>query len=151
MPTSSGNLNGPPWSWCLGRSCNPSCRNRSNQHSNKPRLTGLNIAPRVLKRSLRLMEGAASRTDLVDHLAGVLRAMEYASRGVPVSEKHLLAHYWSTNLEANGFGQASGVAIHDTCSPPESAGVGLPAHVVHDLTGCVRQLTIHRYSSPWRR
>src|SRR5882724_3556818 len=41
--------------------------------ANKPRLTGLNIAPRVLNAPLRLMEGAASRTDLVDHLAGVLR------------------------------------------------------------------------------
>ena len=43
------------------------------QIANNPILADLNRAPEVLGAPLRLMEGAASRTDLVNDLAGVLR------------------------------------------------------------------------------
>ena len=43
------------------------------QIANSPILADLNIAPNVLGAPLRLMERAASRTDLVNDLAGILR------------------------------------------------------------------------------
>ena len=47
--------------------------NQLLQIANNPSLADLNIAPRVLGAPLRLMEGAASRADLVNDLADVLR------------------------------------------------------------------------------
>jgi hypothetical protein len=43
------------------------------QIANNPLLADLNIAPKVLGAPLCLMEGAASRTDLVNDLAGLPR------------------------------------------------------------------------------